>query len=116
MQHQISKCQCTIQMSLSNKKHEKVPQLDNISKCLVVWRPLYLIDDLEQVTPEPSNLSIATVFIEGRFSSQAMRHVVRAKLHVCCHRGDVLISELAAAIDGQGRAKLKQFTEQLFFR
>lgn len=104
-------------MSLSNKKQEKVPQLDNISKCLVVWRPpLYLIDDLEQVTPEPSNLSSIIVFIEGRFSSQAMRHVVRAKLHVCCHCCDILMSELAAAIDGQGRAKLKQFTEQLFFR
>ena len=95
---------------------KKVPQLDNISKCLVVWRPLYLIDDLEQVTPEPSNLSSSIALIEGRFSSQAMRDVARAMLHVCCHCGDVLIIELAAAIDGQGCAKLKQFTEQLFFR
>ena len=116
MQHQISKCQCRMKMPLSNKKHEKVLKWIIFQTIWWCGGLSYLIDDLEQVTPEPSNLSRTIVFFETRFSSRTPGNVRGAKLHVCCHRGDILIDELAAPVDGQGCAKLKQFTDQLFFR
>lgn len=64
-----------------------------------------LIDDLEQVTPESSNLPSAIVFVKARFSSRGMGNVSGAKFHVCPRSGDILIGELAAAVDGQGCAK-----------
>jgi hypothetical protein len=103
-------------MSLSNKKHEKVLQWIIFQTIWWCGGLSYLIDDLEQVTPEPSNLPSAIMFIQGPFSSCTMRNVRGAKLHVGPHGGNILIGELAAAVDGQGCAKLKQFTDQLFFR
>jgi hypothetical protein len=105
-----------MQMSLSNKKREKVLKWKIFQTIWWCGGLSYLIDDLEQVTPEPSNFSSAIVFFEARFSSRTTGNVSGAKLHIRRHGGDILIGELAAAIDGQGCAKLKRFTDQLFFR
>ena len=105
-----------MQMSLSNKKREKVLKWIIFQTIWWCGGLSYLIDDLEQVTPEPSNLSSTIMFLKARFSSRTPGNVSGSKLHVCCRHGDILIGELAAAVDGQGCAKLKQFTDQLFFR
>lgn len=96
-----------------HKKHEKVPKWIIFQTIWWCGHLSYLIDDLEQVTPEPSNLPSVIVFVvQARFSNRTTGNVSGAKLHVCCCDGNILIGELAAAVDGQGCAKLKQFTGQ----
>jgi hypothetical protein len=69
--------------------------------------PLYLVDDLEQVPPESSDLSRAVVFfIGGRFSDGTVGRV-RPQLSICrCHDG-VAVDEFTASVDRQRRGKLK---------
>lgn len=78
-------------------------------------KPLYLIDDLEQVTAESSNLPRAVILsIDVRFSGGSMGRV-RPMLSVCYRRDDIPISKFAASVDRQRGGKLKNSQNDIEF-
>jgi hypothetical protein len=68
---------------------------------------VYLVDDLEHVPPESSDVSRAVVlFIGSRFIYGSVGSV-RPQLNVCCCRDGIPVDEFAAPVDRQRRGKLK---------